>query len=328
MAESVPSESALGRGQEASEAQARLERSNAVVARRKRRGRQLLLAPALVTIALFGIVPLGIIILYSLLEPGSYGGVTWAFSTEAYIQFLFERDIFDDTLSFNTSYLEIYGRSVGLAAIATLGTLVIGFPTAYFIATKPREQRNLWLFLVTLPFWTNLLIRTYAMLLIIRDEGVINIGLETVGIIDQPINILYTDFAVCMGLIYSYLPFMVLPLYASLEKLDFRLVEAAFDLYANRFKVLTKVIVPLAKPGVVAGCILVFIPGLGAYITPELLGGGKKLMIGNMIAIQFGSSRNWPFGSASALILMVIVMAALLLYLRSSRRQAGSMGHG
>jgi len=131
-----------------------------------------------------------------------------------------------------------------------------------------------------------------------------------------------------MGLIYSYLPFMVLPLYASLEKLDFRLVEAAFDLYANRFKVLTKVIVPLAKPGVVAGCILVFIPGLGAYITPELLGGGKKLMIGNMIAIQFGSSRNWPFGSASALILMVIVMAALLLYLRSSRRQAGSMGHG
>jgi spermidine/putrescine transport system permease protein len=309
-------------------ARLRLKRTTAELERQKRRTRRFLLAPALLTILFFGMGPLLIILIYSFLEPGSYGGVTWNFTPEAYIQFLFDRDIFDETLTFQTSYLEIYGRSVGLALIATLGTLLIGFPTAYFIATKPREQRNLWLFLVTLPFWTNLLIRTYAMLLIIRDEGYINHGLEAVGLIDQPINILYTDFAVCLGLVYSYLPFMVLPLYASLEKLDFRLVEAAYDLYANRLKVLWRIIIPLAKPGIVAGCILVFIPGLGAYITPELLGGGKKLMIGNMIAIQFGSSRNWPFGSASALILMTIVMAALLLYLKNARTNQGEQGHG
>lgn len=293
---------------------------------RERRTRRFLLAPAITVIGIFGLFPLTISLIYSFLSPGTYGGVTWELSGEAYIQFLFERDIFDDTLTFDTSYLQIYGRSIGLAFVAMVGCLIIGFPTAYFIASKPREQRNLWLFLITLPFWTNLLIRTYAMLLIIRDEGIINLSLMGIGLIEQPIGILYTDFAVFMGLIYSYLPFMVLPLYASLEKLDFRLVEAAYDLYANRFQVLRKVIVPMAKPGIVAGCILVFIPGLGAYITPELLGGGTKLMIGNLIALQFGSSRNWPFGSASALILMTVVMVALLVYIRNAQKDGARHG--
>lgn len=298
---------------------ARLRETASANARRIRRTRTALLSPALATIALFGLAPLTIILAYSFLQPGAYGGVKWEFSARAYVQFLFEQDIFEDTLTFSTAYLQIFWRSVGLSLVATLGSLIIGFPTAYFIATKPDSQRNLWLFLITLPFWTNLLIRTYAMLLIIRDEGVINIALMKAGAIDAPLSILYTDFAVLMGLVYSYLPFMVLPLYASLEKLDFRLVEAAYDLYANRLQVLRRIIIPMAKPGIVAGCILVFIPGLGAYITPELLGGGKKLMIGNMIAIQFGSSRNWPFGSASALILMGIVMLALLVYVRNAR---------
>lgn len=294
--------------------------------RAKAKTRMLLLAPALLTIVLFGIIPLSVILAYSFMEPGAYGGVKWEFSTDAYVQFLFEEGLFDDSLHFNTAYLEIIGRSIGLALFATVGALLVGFPTAYFIATKPREQRNLWLFLITLPFWTNLLIRTYAMLLIIRDQGVVNIGLQSIGLIDEPITMLYTDFAVCLGLIYSYLPFMVLPLYASLEKLDFRLVEAAYDLYANRFGVLRRIIIPLAKPGIVAGCILVFIPALGAYITPELLGGGKKLMIGNLIRIQFGHARNWPFGSAASLILMTIVMMALLVYVRNT--QAGKQSHG
>ncbi len=298
---------------------ARLREAASANARRIRRTRTALLSPALATIALFGLAPLTIILAYSFLQPGAYGGVKWEFSARAYVQFLFEQDIFEDTLTFSTAYLQIFWRSVGLSLVATLGSLIIGFPTAYFIATKPDSQRNLWLFLITLPFWTNLLIRTYAMLLIIRDEGVINIALMKAGAIDAPLSILYTDFAVLMGLIYSYLPFMVLPLYASLEKLDFRLVEAAYDLYANRLQVLRRIIIPMARPGIVAGCILVFIPGLGAYITPELLGGGKKLMIGNMIAIQFGSSRNWPFGSASALILMGIVMLALLVYVRNAK---------
>ncbi len=299
-----------------------LTRAKTARAADERRTRRILLAPALVIIGIFGLFPLSISAIYSMLTPGTYGGVTWELSGEAYVQFLFERDIFDETLSFSTTYLQIYARSIGLALVATLGALILGFPTAYFIASKPREQRNFWLFLITLPFWTNLLIRTYAILLIIRDEGIINIGLMKVGIIDDPLNILYTDGAVFIGLIYSYLPFMVLPLYASLEKLDFRMVEAAYDLYANRFQVLRRIIVPAAKPGIVAGCILVFIPGLGAYITPELLGGGKKLMIGNLIALQFGSSRNWPFGSAAALILMVVVMMALLVYVRNASRSA------
>ena len=178
----------------------------------------------------------------------------------------------------------------------------------------------IWLFLITIPFWTNLLIRTYAMLLIVRDQGLINNFLIGIGLIDQPIVILYTDFAVGLGLIYSYLPFMVLPIYASLEKLDFRLVEAGYDLYADRGRVLRRIIVPLAMPGIVAGSILVFIPSLGAFITPVLLGGGTELMIGNMIQLQFGSSRNWPFGSAAALILMTTVLIALTIYVRNASR--------
>ncbi len=291
-----------------------------------RRRRRQLLSPALIIIGLFGLFPLTITLIYSFLSPGTYGGVTWEFSTNAYVQFLFDRDIFDDTLQFSGTYLNIYGRSIGLAFGATVGALIIGFPTAYFIASKPPEHRNLWLFLITLPFWVNLLVRTYAILLIIRDEGIINIGLMGLGVTDQPIGMLYTNYAIFAGLIYSYLPFMVLPLYASLEKLDFRLVEAAYDLYASRFQVLRHIIVPMAKPGIVAGCILVFIPALGAYITPELLGGGKELMIGNLIALQFSGSRNWPFGAAAALILMVVVMASLIIYVRSSGKEGN--GHG
>ncbi len=291
-----------------------------------RRRRWQLLSPALIIIGLFGLFPLTITLIYSFLSPGTYGGVTWKFSTDAYVQFLFDRDIFDDTLQFSGTYLSIFGRSIGLAFGATVGALIIGFPTAYFIASKPPSHRNFWLFLITLPFWVNLLVRTYAILLILRDEGIINIGLMGLGITDQPIGMLYTNYAIFAGLIYSYLPFMVLPLYASLEKLDFRLVEAAYDLYASRFQVLRHVIIPMAKPGIVAGCILVFIPGLGAYITPELLGGGKELMIGNLIALQFSGSRNWPFGAAAALILMVVVMASLIIYIRYSGKEGS--GHG
>ena len=311
---------------ERSEADRRLLEAQRIRATHVRNTRSLLLAPALVIIGVFGLLPLSVTLVYSVLEPGVYGGVKWTLSGEAYVQFLFDRDIFNGSLSFSTSYLQIFGRSIGLAFVATIGALILGFPTAYFIANKPPEQRNLWLFVITLPFWINLLIRTYAMLLIIRDEGLINLSLMGTGLIERPISILYTDTAVFLGLIYSYLPFMVLPLYASMEKLDFRLIEAAYDLYANRWQVLRRIIVPMAKPGIVAGCILVFIPGLGAYITPELLGGGKKLMIGNLIYLQFSNSRNWPFGSAAALILMAVVMLTLLVYARNANKGAPSHG--
>ena len=295
--------------------------------RQRIRTRWSLVAPAMFVIGIFGIVPLLIILIYSFLVAGSYGGVEWKFTTDAYVSFLFDHDIFDGTLKFVPDYLEIFWRSIWLALLTTIVCLVLGFPTAYFMATRPPAQRNYWVFLITLPFWTNLLIRTYAIMLIIRDEGLVNDALRGVGLVDKPVHLLYTNFAIILGLLYSFLPFMVLPLYSSLEKLDFRLVEAGFDLYATRRRVLWRIIIPLAKPGIIAGCLLVFIPALGAYITPLILGGGGELMIGNLIALQFGTSRNWPFGSAQALILMAAVMLALIVYVRSSTER-GRGAHG
>ena len=303
--------------------------SASVVAEEKRlrNTRVTRLAPGLLTILIISVMPLSIVLVYSFLEPGDFGGVTWALSFDAYLQILFEEDIFDGTLSFTSDYLQIFFRSVSLGFYTTVACLLVGFPTAYFIATQPPARRNAWLFLITIPFWTNLLIRTYAMLLILRDQGVINLSLIEIGLIDKPIPILYTDFAVGLGLVYAYLPFMVLPIFASLEKLDFRLVEASYDLYATRFQVLKRIVIPLAKPGIAAGCILVLIPSLGAFITPALLGGGKSLMIGNLINLQFGQARNWPFGSAIALVLMVLVLFSLLAYLRWGGRK-GENAHG
>ncbi len=299
----------------------RLGTAQSRAARRHRRTRWSLVAPALLIIGLFGICPLLIIVVFSFLTPGTYGGIVWKFSTNAYVQFLFERDLFDETLHFTSSYLQIFGRSIALAALTTIGSLLLGFPTAYFMATRPPSQRNLWVFLITLPFWTNLLIRNYAMFVILRDEGLINHALIGAGVLTEPLGIMFTPTAVAIGLLYSFLPFMVLPLYASLEKLDFRLVEAGYDLYATRWQVLWRIIIPMAKPGIIAGCLLVFIPAIGAYITPLRMGGGKSLMIGNLIALQFGGSRNWPFGSAAALILLALVMIALMIYVTSGTRK-------
>ncbi|PSJ63601.1 ABC transporter permease [Pseudaminobacter soli (ex Li et al. 2025)] len=282
------------------------------------RNRWLLSAPALIIILLAAIGPLFIVLIYSFLAAGPYGDVEWKFSTDGWISVFLQRDIFDDTLSFADAHLAIFWRSVKLSIGTTLLTIVFGFPTAYFIATRPERTREMWLFLITIPFWTNLLIRTFAILQIIRNEGIINTLLIKAGFINQPIQILFTDTAIMIGMVYVYLPLMVLPLYASMEKLDFRLVEAGYDLYASRFAVLRRIIFPLVKPGVIAGSILVFIPSLGAYVTPSLLGGGKNMMLGNLIELQFGQGRNWPLGSAISITLMAIVMIALLAYVRNA----------
>ncbi len=282
------------------------------------RNRWLLSAPALIIILLAATGPLLIVLLYSFLAPGPYGDVKWQFSPDAWISVFLERDIFDNTLSIADAHLSIFWRSVKLAGMTTIFTLVFGFPTAYFISTRPESTREIWLFLITIPFWTNLLIRTFAMLEIIRNEGVINSLLLWAGIVDKPVQMLFTDFAILIGMVYVYLPLMVLPLYASMEKLDFRLVEAGYDLYATRFSVLRRIIFPLVKPGVIAGSILVFIPSLGAYVTPSLLGGGKNLMLGNLIELQFGQGRNWPLGASLSITLMAIVMVALLAYVRNA----------
>ncbi len=295
-------------------------------AQRDVKNRWLLSAPALLIILLAAVGPLLIVLIYSFLEAGSYGDVVWKFSPSAWVSVFLERDIFDNTLSVADAHLSIFWRSVKLSILTTILTLIVGFPTAYFIATQPARTRELWLFLITIPFWTNLLIRTFAILEVIRNEGLINTLLIKAGIISTPVQMLFSDGAILIGMVYVYLPLMVLPLYASMEKLDFRLVEAGYDLYATPGRVLRKIIVPLVKPGLIAGSILVFIPSLGAYVTPSVLGGGKNLMLGNLIELQFGQGRNWPLGAALSITLMFVVMFALLAYVRNASKTGA--GHG
>ena len=283
------------------------------------RDRWLLSAPALFIIFVAAAGPLLVMLLYSFMAKGDYGDVRFGeFSLEGWTSVLFQRDIFDDTLGLADAHLAIIWRSIQLSFFTTLLTLILGFPTAYFIATRPPHSREIWVFLVTIPFWTNLLIRTFAMQQVIRNEGLLNNALIWLGVIDTPLQIMYTDTANLLGMTYVYLPLMVLPLYASIEKLDFRLVEAGYDLYASRFQVLRRIVIPLVRPGIIAGSILVFIPSLGAYVIPRVLGGGKNMMLGNLIELQFGQGRNWPLGSAISITLMAMVMVALLAYVRNT----------
>ena len=285
-----------------------------------RAARSFALAPAIMTIGVFLVLPLLLVPVASFMEANPWGGVRTAFSLDAYIQVLFEED-FTGELVFNDAYPRIVLRSLLLAAVTTALCLLAGFPVAYVIALQPKTRQGLLLLLVTVPFWTNLLIRTYSWIMILRDEGLINHGLEAVGIIDAPLRLLYTNGAIAVGLVYTFLPFMVLPIYAAIERIDRGLIEAAHDLYANRRAMLRRVVLPLAKPGIIAGSVLVFVPALGSFIAPALLGGGKHLMIGSLIQAQFGASRNWPFGSAVSLILLAAVLAVLLWQAR--RRSAG-----
>ena len=286
----------------------------------------LLCTPALVVLLLAASGPLLVMLYYSFLRGGDYGGVIYEFSLDGWLNVFLVRDIFDDVWGFADAHLSVFWRSIKLSAMTTITCLLIGFPTAYFIATRPRQSRNIWLFLITIPFWTNLLIRTFAILELIRNNGIINNLLLDLHLISEPIQILYTDTAIMIGMTYVYLPLMILPLYASMEKLDFQLVEAAYDLYATRIRVLRRVIIPLIKPGIVAGSILVFIPSLGAFVTPRVLGGGKNLMLGNLIQLQFDQGQNWPLGAALSITLLLIVMVTLLMYVRYAQRSGEQNG--
>jgi spermidine/putrescine transport system permease protein len=253
---------------------------------------------ALIMTTLFGL-PMLIICAYSLMSRGAYGGVVQPWTTEN-ISRIFDR-----------LYGAIILRSFVLATIATLLCLVLGFPLALYIA-RAKRRRSLLLNLVMLPFWTSLLIRTYAWMFLLRDTGLVNSALEAMHIIRQPLPLLFNDGAVILGLVYGYLPFMVLPLYATIEKLDPSLLDAAQDLGATPWTTLWKVIMPLSRSGMVAGILLVFIPCLGAYLTPDLLGGGKTVMVGNLVQNQFTTARDWPFGSAVSLLLTGLVLLVIL----------------
>ncbi|KUP91622.1 ABC transporter permease [Tritonibacter horizontis] len=286
-------------------------------ARSERRNRWLLLTPAMVILSLAASGPLLVVLIYSVLTPGDYGGVEWRFSLDSWFAVVVERDFFTEELTLADAHLMVFWRSLKLSLCTALLCLIVGFPTAYFIATRPARRRDMWMLLIMIPFWTNLLIRTFAIMELIRNQGTVNTLLVASGLIDEPIQMLYTEFSVLVGMTYVYLPLMILPIYASMERLNFDLVEAGYDLYANRFQVLRRVIFPLVKPGVVAGSILVFVPCLGAYVTPRVLGGGKQLMLGNLIELQFGQLRNWPLGAALSLTLLAVVMVALIFYVRA-----------
>jgi spermidine/putrescine transport system permease protein len=279
------------------------ERSLAWLYRRPEARAWTLLAPGGFWLLAFFLVPILIMFVYSLMPRGIYGGVERGFTLEHYARF------------FDPLYLEVLQRTFLWSIACTLSCLVLGYPVAYVIVRSGR-WRNLLLFLVVLPFWTSFLVRTFAMIFLMRDTGLINNWLLKSGLVEQPLTILYTPFAVMVGLVYGFLPFMILPIYASLEKLDLSLLEAAEVLGARPRARFRRITVPLSMPGVVAGCLLVFIPALGSFLTSDLLGGAKQMMIGNLVQNQFSAARNWPFGSAASFIVVALVLAAVMLYLR------------
>jgi spermidine/putrescine transport system permease protein len=284
--------------------------------------RNWLLVPAWVILITLSLAPVVIMLIYSFLTKEFRGGVIWEFSLSAYDQFFFDRGLFgDEPPKLEWTYITIFWRSIWQAGAATLLSLLIGFPTAYFIATRPANVRPIWVFLVTIPYWVNLLIRTVSMKFLLRDQGPLNDMLIAIGLTDSPVHIVNTDFAVQLGLFYSYLPFMVLPIYAAVERYNFALSEAAADLYASKWVTLRRVLLPSVKSGVIAGCILVFVPSLGSFLAPDLLGGAKNLMIGSLIEEQFkGNAGNWPFGAAASMILLTMVLLILLIFARQQSR--------
>jgi spermidine/putrescine transport system permease protein len=269
------------------------------------RVRTFALAPGAVVIVVLFLIPLAIICAYSALTRGAYFGLGPPWTADNY------RRLADPL------YGMVFLRSFALAAASTAVCLLLGFPLALFIARSGR-RKNLYLYLVILPFWTSYLVRIYAWMFLLRDTGLVNGILQALGIIRAPLPLLYNDGAVLLGLVYAHLPFMVLPLYAALERLDPNLLEASADLGARPWTTLSRVALPLAAPGIRAGAILVFVPCLGAFLVPDLLGGGKSIMIGTVIQNQFTTARDWPFGAAMSLVLMLIVF--VLLWVGAGRR--------
>jgi spermidine/putrescine transport system permease protein len=294
--------------------------SAATTRARRARGRVwvpriVLLGPGTAWWLAFFLVPVGVLIAYSFFSRGPYGGVIYEPTLKNYVR------------AFDSLYLGVFWTSVRIATIATGAALLLAYPAALFIARASTRWRVPLLVLVILPFWTSFLIRTYAWMVLLNPAGLINKVLLGIGVVDEPLPLLYNEFAVTLGLVYAYLPLMVLPIYASLERLGLQATEAAADLYATPAQTLRTVTIPLTLPGIVAGCIFVFVPSLGNFIVPDLLGGGHTVMIGNVIQQQFLQARDWPFGAVlamSVIVLMFVVLAVQAQVLR--RTQEGDHG--
>ncbi|MGD8584550.1 MAG: ABC transporter permease [Chloroflexota bacterium] len=299
--------------------------------------------PSVFYLLIFFIIPNIIVLVVSLGERSRLGTVTYPpFDITNLGVYFDDYTRFFSRIGGEFIYLRIFGRSVLLAVANTAICLAFGYPFAYWIARQPARYRNLYVFLVMIPFWTNFLVRTYAWMLILRDSGLIN-NFWTITLHDQALMLadkgdffvwlanitedklplLFNTPAVLLGLFYGYLPFMILPLYANLERLDWSLLEAAADLGANRFRSVVRVLLPLTMPGIAAGSVIVFIPSLGAYVTPDLMGGAKVSLIGNLLQQQFMTVRDWPFGSAIGFILMAIMLVAIVIYFRVSEGEGG-----
>src|SRR3990172_718418 len=263
-----------------------------------------LISPAILYLLVFLIIPSILVILLSFMTRGPYGNVVYRFNVDNYLRLI-------DSL-----YLRILWFSLVVAGMTTVFTILIGYPLAYYIARSPVNQRPILLFLILLPFWTNFIIRIYAWIMILRTEGLLNTFLQNLGLIHLPLDLLYTPTAVLIGMVYEFLPFMVLPLYTSLEKIELSQLEAAADLGARPFRAFWRITLPLSFPGMIAGSILVFIPAMGMFVVPDLMGGAKTILVGNLIRNQFLVARDWPFGASASMLLLLLTLAFTLFYTR------------
>lgn len=283
----------------------------------------LLLAPVTLYLGIFFLGPLLIIAVFSLLEPALYGGVEWSFYHWNYGRIFGWADGFWEI--YEPVYLRILARSMSFGALTVLLCLVLCYPVAFWVARLPQSWRIFFLFLITLPFFSSLIVRLYAWLLILRPSGVLNTALLNLGLISQPLEILFTPTAVVLGMVYVMIPFMFLPLYAAVDNIDHSLVEASLDLGANRVQTFLKVVLPQTVPGILGGAVIVFIPSVGNFVVPDVLGGARGLMIGNLVEQQFLSARNWPFGAALSMLIMSVVLLVLLVFVTRTRRAAGEV---
>lgn len=280
-----------------------------------------LLAPVTLFLGVFFLLPLLIICLFSFLSPGLYGGVEWTFYHWNYGRIFGWAD--GITEIYEPIYLQILMRSLGFAAMTVLMCLILCYPVAFWVSRLPNRWRLVFLFLITLPFFSSLIVRLYAWLLILKPSGILNSALMGVGLISEPLEILYTPAAVVLGMVYVMVPFMFLPLYSAVDNLDHALVEASADLGATRLQTFLKVVLPQTLPGILGGTVIVFIPSVGNFIVPDVLGGAKGLMVGNLVEQQFLSARNWPFGSALSMIVMAVVLTVLLGSIAFAKRKGG-----
>ncbi len=295
----------------------------AALEKRRRKHLILLLAPFTIVLGVFFLVPLGIMMVYSFLEPGLYGGVEWDWYPYNYGRIIGWP--LNDYEEFDPIYLQIFLGSLRNAVATVIGTFLLCYPAAFWVSNMKGAKKNLALFLITLPFFANMLVRIYAWLILLRPTGFFNTLLQSIGLIAEPLDLLFTNFAVTVGLVYILTPFMFLPIYANVEKLDYSFVRASQDLGANPIQTFRKVILPLTAPGIIGGSVIVFIPALGNFIVPAFLGGSKVQMTGNLIERSFLQSRDWPFGAALAFLIMAAVVV-LVVYQISRQHKAEQRG--